>query len=262
MSGSASRAEAPHRVSWRRFRRGGRRRGRGAPAEGLGPGGTRPGRARRPRGRCFGHAVAGRRTAGAGRRLGAWQPLTATTKADGLFRFEAAPPRRTGCESRPPALATSAAAGARGSARAPARDGARPGAARQRDPRRSSHSGQGPALVRFEGRTQTTRWVATRPDGSFLLDGAPREPGSLVADGGELRPCLGRWSPQAPAEPVAIALAPTATLAGRVVEADSSKPLGGVRLVARGEGAPSSRRAPSPRRALLPSRGWARAATG
>ena len=82
------------------------------------------------------------------------------------------------------------------------------------------------ALVRFEGRTQTTRWVEARPDGSFLLDGAPREPGSLVADGGD----RGRASAVLAAgasEPVAIALAPTATLGGRVVEADSGKPLAG-----------------------------------
>ena len=57
-----------------------------------------------------------------------------------------------------------------------------------------------------------------------------------MADGGD----LGRASVVLAAgasEPVAIALAPTATLAGRVVEADSGKPLAGVRLVARGEGA-------------------------
>ena len=92
------------------------------------------------------------------------------------------------------------------------------------------------ALVRFEGRTQTTRWVETRADGTFLVDGAPREAGSLVADGGDRGRASAVAGPGRAAEPVAIALAPTATLAGRVVDAADGKALAGVRIVARGQG--------------------------
>ena len=92
------------------------------------------------------------------------------------------------------------------------------------------------ALVRFEGRTQTTRWVETRPDGAFLLDGAPREAGSLVADGGDRGRASVVLAQGTPPSPSTIALAPTSTLAGRVVDAADGKPLAGVRVVARGQG--------------------------
>ena len=92
------------------------------------------------------------------------------------------------------------------------------------------------ALVRFEGRTQTTRWVQARADGTFLLDGAPREAGSLVADGGDRGRASAVVAQGAAAEPAAIALAPTSTLTGRVVDAAEGKALSGVRIVARGQG--------------------------
>ena len=164
------------------------------------------------------------------------EPQQATTKADGTFRFESASADSNRLRVEAPAFATLE--------RQPVRAGAvarplvlslgqvRRGTVTLAD-RRTPAKG---ALVRFEGRTQTTRWVETRPDGSFLAEGAPREPGSLVADGGE----RGRASAvltAGPSEPVTIALAPTATLAGRVVEADAGKPLAGIRLVARGEDA-------------------------
>jgi len=163
-------------------------------------------------------------------------PQVTTTKGDGSFRFEAAAAEANRLRIEAPAFATLE--------RQPVRAGAlaRPvtlalgqalrGTVTLAD-RRTPAKG---ALVRFEGRTQTTRWVETRPDGGFLLDGAPREPGALVADAGE----RGRASAVLAAsssEPVAIALAPTATLSGRVVEADTGKPLAGIRLVARSEGA-------------------------
>ena len=112
-------------------------------------------------------------------------PQTATVKPDGTFRFEAAASDSNRLRVEAPAFATLE--------RQPVRAGAlsRPltlvlgqvlrGSVTLADKRTPAKG----ALVRFEGRTQTTRWVETRPDGSFLLDGAPREPGSLVADGGE-----------------------------------------------------------------------------
>jgi protocatechuate 3,4-dioxygenase beta subunit len=163
-------------------------------------------------------------------------PQLATTKADGSFRFEAASAESNRLRVEAPAFATLE--------RQPVRAGAvaRPltlalgqvlrGTVTLAD-RRTPAKG---ALVRFEGRTQTTRWIETRPDGSFLLDGAPREPGTLVADAGD----RGRASAvvtAAASEPTLIALAPTATLGGRVVEAETGKPLAAIRLVARGEDA-------------------------
>lgn len=163
-------------------------------------------------------------------------PQSATTRADGTFRFETASGEANRVRVEAPAFATLE--------RQPLRAGAlaRPlvlalgqllrGTLTLADRRSPAKA----ALVRFEGRTQTTRWVETRADGSFLLDGAPREPGSLVADAGD----RGRASQVVAAgagEPVLIALAPTATLGGRVVDADSGRPLGGIRLVARGDDA-------------------------
>jgi protocatechuate 3,4-dioxygenase beta subunit len=162
-------------------------------------------------------------------------PQAVTTKADGSFRFEAAAEEGNRLRVEAPAFATQE--------RQPIRAGAlaRPvtlalgqvlrGTVTLAD-RRSTVPG---ALVRFEGRTQTTRWVETRATGTFLLDGAPREAGSLVADGGD----RGRASvvlATGASEPVTIALAPTATLTGRVVDAADGRPLAGVRVVARAPG--------------------------
>ena len=157
------------------------------------------------------------------------------TKADGTFRFEAAAEEGNRIRVEAPAFATQE--------RQPVRAGAlaRPitlalgqvlrGTVTLAD-RRTPAAG---ALVRFEGRTQTTRWVEARADGAFLLDGAPREAGSIVADGGDRGRASAALARDA-AEPVAIALAPTSTLAGRVVDAADGRALAGVRIVARGQG--------------------------
>ena len=92
---------------------------------------------------------------------------TATTKADGTFRFEAASAEGNRLRVEAPAFATLE--------RQPVRAGAvaRPltlavgqvlkGSVTLPD-RKTKAKG---ALVRFEGRTQTTRWVETRADGSL-----------------------------------------------------------------------------------------------
>ena len=102
-------------------------------------------------------------------------PQSAVTKADGAFRLEGAADEGNRVRVEAPAFATQE--------RQPVRAGAlaRPvtlalaqvlrGTVTLADRRTPA----GGALVRFEGRTQTTRWVETRPDGAFLLDGAPRE---------------------------------------------------------------------------------------
>jgi large repetitive protein len=167
---------------------------------------------------------------------GTGAPQSTTTRGDGTFRFEAAAEEGNRVRVEAPAFATQE--------RQPVRAGAlaRPvtlalgqvlrGTVTLAD-RRTAVPG---ALVRFEGRTQTTRWVEARGDGAFLLDGAPREAGSLVADGGDRGRATAVLVRGGAAEPVTIALAPTATLAGRVVDAADGKALAGVRIVARSVG--------------------------
>jgi protocatechuate 3,4-dioxygenase beta subunit len=161
-------------------------------------------------------------------------PQEATTKADGTFRFEAAGSEGNRLRFEGPGFATQERTGLRSGALV------KPVAMTLGRVLRGSvtlsdrRSPSGSVLVRFEGRT-TTRWVETRPDGSFLIDGAPAEPGAVVADAGD----RGRASsPVAAGSATAltIALAPTASLRGRVVETETGRPLAGVRLVVRGEG--------------------------
>ena len=87
------------------------------------------------------------------------------------------------------------------------------------------------ALVRFEGSTTSTRWTEARRDGSFLVDGVPAESGALVADGGD----RGRASVPAPegGAKATLVLAPTAGVRGRVVDATTTAPVSGIRVVAR-----------------------------
>ncbi len=163
-------------------------------------------------------------------------PQTATTNADGSFRFEAAGGESNRLRVEAPAFATLERDQVKGGALA------RPvrlalarvlrGTVTLAD-RRTPAAG---ALVRFEGRTQTTRWVEVRHDGTFLVDGAPREPGSLVADGGE-RGRAAAAIVRDGSDAVTIALAPTSSLTGRVVDAADGKALAGIRIVARSQGA-------------------------
>ncbi len=100
--------------------------------------------------------------------------------------------------------------------------------------RRTSAGG---AVVRFEGQS-TTRWHEVRSDGSFFIEGVPaRESGQILADGGG----MGRAAAPVGAgtiEPMQVVLASNAVLTGRVVAADSGRPIAGIRVTARaGDGA-------------------------
>jgi protocatechuate 3,4-dioxygenase beta subunit len=161
---------------------------------------------------------------------------TVTTGADGRFRFDAAAESGNRLRVEAPGLATVERQNLRGGALA------RPvtlalgqllrGTVTLPDRRTPAAS----AVVRYEGRS-TTRWFEVRGDGSFVLEGVPGAgSGRVVADAGE----RGRGGAPVTGEavdPVQVVLAPTATLSGLVVDARSGRPLSGVRLAARGEGA-------------------------
>jgi protocatechuate 3,4-dioxygenase beta subunit len=156
---------------------------------------------------------------------------TTTTGSDGTFRFEGAAEDGNRLRFEAPAMATLEREGVRSGALSRpvvlALGLVRRGTVVLPD-RRTPAAG---ALVRFEGRTRT-RWVETRPDGTFVLDGAPRETGALVADAGD----RGRGAAKVGAESgetVAITLAATSVLRGRVVDEDTARPIPAVRLVAR-----------------------------
>ncbi len=158
-------------------------------------------------------------------------PVTATTGADGSFRFADATEAGNDLRVEAPGFATAELRGVRGGALrkavslVPGR--AISGSVSLPD-RRTPAAG---ALVRFEGSAMTTRWVEARRDGTFLVDGVPAASGSLVADGGE----RGRASAPAPeaGAKASLVLAPTAGVRGRVVDASTAAAVTGIRVVAR-----------------------------
>ena len=156
-------------------------------------------------------------------------PLTTSTRADGSFRFEAASEEGNALRVEAAGFASagrsSLRAGAltRPLALAPGR--VLRGTVLQAD-RRTPARG---ALVRYEG-PGGGRGVVTSADGRFVLEGVPREAGSLVANAGE----QGRVSAgvaSSSVEPLALVLAPPSSLSGRVVDAETARPLAAVRLV-------------------------------
>src|SRR5262245_3030513 len=157
-------------------------------------------------------------------------PVVATTGADGTFRFSDAAETGNQLRIEAPAFATVELRSVQGGAMAkpvPLALGRTLSGTVMLPDRRTPAAG---ALVRFEGRSKT-RWAEARRDGTFLVDGVPAEPGSLVADAGE------RGRAQAPAPEsgakAVLVLAPTAGVRGRVVAAASAAPLPGIRVVVR-----------------------------
>ena len=167
-------------------------------------------------------------------------PQSTTTKPDGTFRFDAASPEGNRIRVEAMAFATQERSSVRSGALARPVTLALGQVLRGTVTLADRRSPSGGVLVRFEGRTQTTRWVETRADGTFLIEGAPREAGSVVADGGDRGRATLAVPPSSGGEALVLALAPTASVAGRVVDAETAKPIAGVRLVARAEGEASS----------------------
>ena len=161
-------------------------------------------------------------------------PATATTGADGLFRFTEAAERGNRLRIEAPGFAAAELTGLRsGALRRPvtlALGRAVTGVVTLPD-RKTPAPG---ALVRFEAPSVTGRWAEARADGAFVLEGLPREGGTVLADAGE----RGRGTTPAPAggARAVIVLAPTGAVRGRVVDADTAAPIAGIRVIARGEG--------------------------
>jgi len=117
--------------------------------------------------------------AGGGRRMqdlspGGGPPRSTTTGPDGTFRFEAAAAEGNRLRVEAPAFATqerpSVRAGALTRPVVLALGQVVRGTATLADRRGPAKR----ALVRFEGRTQTTRWAEARPDCTFVFEGVPR----------------------------------------------------------------------------------------
>ena len=161
-------------------------------------------------------------------------PATTTTGADGTFRFPEATERGNRLRIEAPGFAIAELTGQRS------------GALRQRVTLALGRAvtgvvtlpdRKGPApgaLVRFEGAGVTGRWAEARADGTFVLEGLPREGGTLLADAGE----RGRGALPAPpgGARAVVVLGPTGSVRGRVVDADTAAPIAGIRVMARGEG--------------------------
>jgi large repetitive protein len=159
--------------------------------------------------------------------------VTTTTGADGSFRFAAATERGNRLLVEAPGFAMVELSGVRSGALRPlalALGRVVTGTVLLAD-KRTPVPG---ALVRFEG-TVSGRWAEGRADGTFVLEGLPREGGRIVADAGE----RGRGSLSAPSgeSRSVVVLAPTATLRGRVVDADTGAAIAGIRVTARAGGA-------------------------
>ena len=159
--------------------------------------------------------------------------VTTTTGADGSFRFTSAAERGNRLLVEAPGFATLELSGLRSGALrpvTPALGRVVTGAVVLADKRTPAPG----ALVRFEG-TASGRWVEARADGTFVLEGLPREGGRIVADAAE----RGRGSLPAPSGEgkAVVVLAPTGTLRGRVVDTDTGSAIAGIRVKARAGGA-------------------------
>jgi len=164
-------------------------------------------------------------------------PRTATTSPDGTFRFEGAGSARNELLVESAGLATQRVDAPQGGALrsaitlSPAASLA--GAVKRRDGKPAPG-----ALVRFEDGRLATRWVETGVDGTFRLGDLPARPGRVVVDAGE-----DGWAeaagvvPGAAGKPVALTLAPPATLEGKTLNAGTQRPVPRVKLTVRTGGA-------------------------
>jgi protocatechuate 3,4-dioxygenase beta subunit len=160
---------------------------------------------------------------------------TAVTGADGVFRFDEASATGNRITVRKDGLAPVLASGLRagGLARPIGLAPGFPVAGVVRDVGKRPVAG---ALVRFEGMKATTRWILTDAEGAFSIPNAPDGRGSLVVDAGDsgwaAKPDVKLPLPEG--RTLTVALAAPSSLAGKVVEDKTGKPVPRAKLLLKG----------------------------
>ena len=161
---------------------------------------------------------------------------TAMTGADGVFRFDEASATGNRITVRKDGLAPALASGLRagGLARPMALAPGFPVAGVVRDAGKRPVAG---ALVRLEGVKATTRWILTDAEGGFTIPNAPDGRGSLVVDAGDsgwaAKPDLKLPMPEG--RTVTVTLAAPSSLAGKVVEDKTGRPVPRAKLLLKGD---------------------------
>ncbi len=160
---------------------------------------------------------------------------TVVTGADGVFRFEEAGATGNRITVMKDGLAPARSSGLRagGLAKPIALAAGFPIAGVVRDAARRPVAG---ALVRFEGVKATTRWTLTDAEGAFSIPNAPDGRGSLVVDAGDsgwaAKPDVKLPLPEGRA--LTVTLAAPSSLAGKVVEDKTGKPVPRAKLLLKG----------------------------
>lgn len=161
-------------------------------------------------------------------------PRTAVTGPDGVFRFDEASAAGNRITVYRSGLAPASASGVRaGTARPLALSAGFPVAGVVRD---ATKRPVADALVRLESVRAATRWVLTDASGAFSIPNAAEGRGALVVDAGDAgfatRPDV--KLPLAEGRSLAVTLAVPASLAGRVVEDKSGRPVPRAKLLVKG----------------------------
>jgi len=160
---------------------------------------------------------------------------TVVTAADGTFHFDEASAAGNRITVRKDGLAPAVASGLRTGAIAKpiALSAGFPLAGVVRDAGKHAVAG---ALVRFEGVKATTRWVLTDAEGGFSIPNAPDGRGSLVVDAGD-----SGWAakpdvklPMPEGRVLTVSLAAPSSLAGKVVEDKTSRPVPRAKVLLKG----------------------------
>ena len=160
---------------------------------------------------------------------------TVVTGADGAFHFEEASATGNSVTVRMLGLAPARASGLRTGAIAKplAVSAGVPVSGVVRDAAKHPVAG---ALVRFEGVKAATRWVLTDAEGGFSIPNAPDGRGSLVVDAGD-----SGWAakpdvklPMPGGRTLAITLAAPSSLAGKVVEDKTGRPVPRAKIFLKG----------------------------
>ena len=163
-------------------------------------------------------------------------PRHATTDPDGSFRFDAAGTGRNELVVEAPGLARHRLEVAKGGALRSAVS-LLPAATLSGTVKRRDGKPAAGALVRFEEGDLASGWVEAGADGTFRLADLPARKGRVVVDAGDDGSAeSGVVSPGPAARPVALSLAPPASLEGKTLNAETLRPVPRVKLTFRGGG--------------------------